>query len=216
MRALVLLLIGFVAGSAGMYWLITSGTLVLNPDVPSPAQTARAASAPGPPADPHRTADRVAVPPPDPGTLDIALPLADLSKASILDTFDQARGTDRKHEATDIMAPRGTPVHAVADGKIEKLFLSKAGGLTIYQFDKGEQFCFYYAHLDRYHPGITEGIEVRRGEVIAYVGSTGNADPNAPHLHFAIFQLSPEKRWWEGTPVNPYPHLMAAVGKGLH
>ena len=105
------------------------------------------------------------------------------------------------------MAPRHTPVRAVEDGVIQKLFASDAGGLTIYQFEPSGMFTYYYAHLDRYAAGLREGQQVRRGEVIGYVGSTGNASPNAPHLHFAIFRLTPERQWWKGEPINPYPVL---------
>jgi murein DD-endopeptidase MepM/ murein hydrolase activator NlpD len=138
----------------------------------------------------------------------IRIPLDGVSAADVQDTFDQARGSERRHEATDILAPRGTPVLAADDGVIRKLFLSKPGGITIYQFDPAEQFCYYYAHLDRYADGLREGMTVQKGDVIGYVGTTGNAPTNTPHLHFAIFQLGPEKRWWEGTPINPYPILI--------
>jgi murein DD-endopeptidase MepM/ murein hydrolase activator NlpD len=138
----------------------------------------------------------------------ITVPVAAASATDIQDTFNQARGSERKHEATDIIAPRGTPVIAADDGTIKKLFLSKPGGITIYQFDPTEQYCYYYAHLDRYADGIHENMRVMRGDVIGYVGTTGNAPAGSPHLHFAIFKLGPEKRWWEGTPVNPYPMLI--------
>lgn len=137
----------------------------------------------------------------------LVLPVAGVKAAQLSDTFDDKRGSDRIHEALDIMAPRGTPVLAASDGRVEKLFASKQGGLTLYQFDPTRTFAYYYAHLDRYAPGVAEGESVQRGEVIGYVGSTGNADPSAPHLHFAIFLLGPDKRWWEGTPINPYPLL---------
>lgn len=137
------------------------------------------------------------------------LPVVGVDPTSIQDTFEQKRGTDRKHEATDIIAPRGTPVVAFDDGLIRKLFESKQGGLTVYQFDGTETFCYYYAHLDRYAEGLEEGMFVRRGDRIGYVGTTGNAPIGTPHLHFAIFRLGPEKRWWQGTPINPYPILMA-------
>jgi len=140
----------------------------------------------------------------------LVMPVRGASISNMRDTFDETRGTNRKHEATDILAPRGTPVVAADDGVIKKLFLSKPGGLTIYQFDPTEQYAYYYAHLDRYAEGIHEGTKVHRGDVIAYVGSTGNASPNEPHLHFGIFVLGPEKRWWEGTPINPYPILMSS------
>lgn len=144
--------------------------------------------------------------------LRISMPIKDLKASDIHDMFnDRREGGTRAHEATDIMSPRGTPVHAVSDGKIEKLFLSKPGGNTIYQFDPAEKYCFYYAHLDHYAEGIAAGKQVHRGEIIAYVGSTGNADPSAPHLHFEIHELLPDKHWWQGTAVNPYPYLMAAL-----
>lgn len=107
------------------------------------------------------------------------------------------------------MSPRGTPVVAVEDGRVAKLFLSKPGGITLYQFDPGERYAYYYAHMDGYAPGITEGMQLKRGDVIGYVGSRGNAAPNAPHLHFAIFRLGPERQWWKGEAVNPYPYLAA-------
>jgi len=113
-------------------------------------------------------------------------------------------GGTRGHEAVDILAPRHTPVHAVEDGTIAKLFNSKAGGITIYQFDPDGEFCYYYAHLQRYADGLADGKRVSKGEIIGYVGTTGNAPPDTPHLHFAIFQLTDAKRWWEGKPIDPY------------
>ena len=107
------------------------------------------------------------------------------------------------------MAPRGTPVLAVDDGRIVKLFDSKPGGTTVYQFDPSEKFAYYYAHLDRYAAGLAEGQQVKRGDVIAYVGSSGNANPAAPHLHFSVFVLGAEKQWWKGTAIDPYPLLTA-------
>ena len=137
----------------------------------------------------------------------MAPPITGLTAGDLHDTFDQLRGLAR-HEAIDIMEPRGTPVHAVVDGAIAKLFLSKPGGNTIYLFDRAGEFCYYYAHLDRYAPNLREGMHVSPGQIIAFVGSTGNASPSAPHLHFTIFQLGPEKHWWKGTPINPYPMLL--------
>jgi murein DD-endopeptidase MepM/ murein hydrolase activator NlpD len=110
----------------------------------------------------------------------------------------------RPHEAVDILAPRNTPVHAVEDGTIAKLFQSKAGGITIYQFDPTGRFCYYYAHLQRYASGLKEGQRVRRGDVIGFVGTTGNAPPNTPHLHFAVFELDQDHRWWKGRAIDPY------------
>jgi murein DD-endopeptidase MepM/ murein hydrolase activator NlpD len=137
---------------------------------------------------------------------DLAIPVDGVDRDDLRNTFSEARGS-RSHEALDIIAPRNTKVRAVEHGRIEKLFTSKAGGLTIYQFDPTEAFSYYYAHLDRYADGLREGQIVKRGDVIGYVGSTGNASPDAPHLHFAIFRLTPARQWWKGEPINPYPIL---------
>jgi peptidoglycan LD-endopeptidase LytH len=138
----------------------------------------------------------------------LAMPVDGVSRDLLHDSFDERRGGGlRGHEAIDIMASRGTPVRAVEDGRIVKLFRSVAGGLTIYQFDPTETFSYYYAHLDRYASGLQEGGDVRRGDVIGYVGSTGNASEDAPHLHFAIAQLNAERQWWKGDPINPYDVL---------
>jgi peptidoglycan LD-endopeptidase LytH len=109
------------------------------------------------------------------------------------------------------MKPRGTPILAVADGTIVKLFHSVPGGLTIYEFDDSETYCYYYAHLDHYAEGLHEHMKVKRGQVIGYVGTSGNAEANAPQLHFAINRLDPQKRWWKGEPLDPYPILLKAV-----
>lgn len=136
------------------------------------------------------------------------MPVDGVSPDRLRDSFDERRGGGlRAHEAIDIMAPRGTPVRAVEDGRVAKLFKSVAGGLTVYQFDPTETFSYYYAHLDRYAASLKEGQPVHRGDVIGYVGSTGNASEDAPHLHFAVFQLGPDKQWWKGDPINPYDVL---------
>ena len=131
-----------------------------------------------------------------------------ITRGQLHDTFTDARSQGRSHDAIDIMAPAGTPVLAVADGSVEKLFTSVRGGLTIYQFEPSGRLAYYYAHLQRYADGIAQGQPLRRGQVIGYVGSTGNASPEAPHLHFAIFVLGPERQWWKGQAINPYPVLM--------
>ena len=137
---------------------------------------------------------------------DFRIPVEGITPDQLSRTFDDERGS-RRHEAIDILAPMGTPVVAVEDGRIARLFNSKAGGITIYQFDPSERFCYYYAHLQRYADGLHEDDLVRKGQVIGYVGVTGNAPKDVPHLHFAIFRLTAEKRWWEGTPVDPYDVL---------
>lgn len=135
----------------------------------------------------------------------LLVPVQGIGAAQLTDTFYQPRGEQRQHEALDILAPTGTPVVAAADGKVVKLFQSKPGGLTVYQFDPSEQYAYYYAHLDRYADNLEEGMQVKRGDIVGYVGATGNADPAAPHLHFAVVALTPEKQWWKGTPLNPFP-----------
>ena len=137
---------------------------------------------------------------------DLKIPVDGVDAEELRDTYSEARGS-RSHEALDILAPRNTKVRAVEHGRIAKLFTSKAGGLTIYEFDPTETFSYYYAHLDRYADRLREGQIVKRGDVIGYVGSTGNASPDAPHLHFAIFRLTPARQWWKGEPINPYPIL---------
>jgi peptidoglycan LD-endopeptidase LytH len=148
--------------------------------------------------------------PPLPEVLDgapsLAMPIAGVAPHTLKSNFSQARG-GHAHEALDIMAPRGTQVLAVAEGNVVKLFTSKPGGLTVYQFDNSRMWCYYYAHLDRYAPGLKAGTLLRKGEVLGYVGSTGDASPNAPHLHFAVFRLGPERKWWQGTAVDPLPLL---------
>jgi hypothetical protein len=141
----------------------------------------------------------------------IAIPVVGIDANALRDTYEQARGGGRVHHAMDILAPRGTPVIASVDGTIRKLFTSAGGGLTIYQFDQAEERVFYYAHLDRYADGISEGLFVRQGTVIGYVGTTGNAPPGTPHLHFSVELLPPTKEWWKGTPMNPYPLLTTPV-----
>jgi len=137
----------------------------------------------------------------------LAMPLAGLKSAQLHDSFNEARGGENRHEALDILAPAGTPVYAVADGHVEKLFTSVRGGLTLYQFEPSGRYAYYYAHLQGYAPNLTEGQALKKGQLIGYVGSTGNADPTAPHLHFAVFALGPERQWWKGTAINPYPLL---------
>jgi peptidoglycan LD-endopeptidase LytH len=139
----------------------------------------------------------------------LAMPVKGVKASELRDNFEEGRGK-RKHEAIDILAPRGTPVVAVEDGRVAKLFTSAAGGLTVYQYDPGEKFIYYYAHLDRYAEGLKEGMKVKRGDLVGYVGTSGNAPKGTPHLHFAIFEAGTEKKWWKGTAVNPYPYLARA------
>ena len=134
----------------------------------------------------------------------LLIPVVGTKADKLIDSFDDVRGGTRRHEAIDIMAPRGTAVISADAGTVLKLHNSAAGGLTIYIADLTQRFIMLYAHLDRYRPGLAEGMTVRKGEIIGYVGSTGNASPGAPHLHFAIARSDNPKEWWKGTPLNPF------------
>jgi murein DD-endopeptidase MepM/ murein hydrolase activator NlpD len=145
-------------------------------------------------------------PQPDLRERSLLIPVKGVAPASLTDNFNDARaGGLRVHHALDIMAARGTPVLAVEDGRIVRLHHGGAGGITVYQLDAAGRYGYYYAHLDRYADGLTEGQKVTRGDVLGYVGTTGNAPPNAPHLHFAIYEVADPKRPWRGRPIDPFP-----------
>lgn len=139
----------------------------------------------------------------------ISMPIAGLRPSDLRDSFAELH-SGHPHEAIDILAPRGTPILAVDDGEIVKLFHSVPGGITIYQFNPDRTICYYYAHLERYAEGLAERGRVARGERIGYVGTSGNAPPQTPHLHFAVYALGPERHWWQGTAIDPYPLLLKA------
>jgi murein DD-endopeptidase MepM/ murein hydrolase activator NlpD len=138
----------------------------------------------------------------------LAIPVAGVKPEQLVDTYSAARSGGRVHDANDIMAPRGTLVVAAAAGTVEKLFFSRGGGgITAYVRSPDGQWQYYYAHLDSYAPGLHEGQVVKQGDPIGHVGSTGDASPEAPHLHFAINRMDAGQRWWQGSPINPYPLL---------
>ena len=139
----------------------------------------------------------------------LVIPVEGVPPSALADTFTQTRaGGARPHDAIDIMAARGRPVVAAADGRVEKLFWSGEGGRTLYQRSTDGKRIYYYAHLDSYAPGLGEGQALQRGQPIGTVGSTGNADESAPHLHFAILLVRPDEPWYGGQPINPYPLLV--------
>ena len=138
---------------------------------------------------------------------ELSVPVAGVTRAALRDTYDEMRGGTRKHEALDIVAPRGTAVLSAAPGRVLKLFSSKPGGLMVYAADSSERFILMYGHLDAYQPGLAEGQPLRRGQQIGIVGTTGNAPATVPHLHFAVARSADVKQWWKGMPVNPYPML---------
>jgi peptidoglycan LD-endopeptidase LytH len=177
-------------------------------DVAAPLESEVVATAPA--VGPANTApDAPAAPAPEGTDLEILqqrqlrIPIDGVAHAALQPGFDQVRG-DGRHEAIDILAPRGTPVHAVEAGIVGKLFTSVRGGITVYQYDPSGRFCYYYAHLDRYAEGLREGQAVKAGDLVGFVGTTGNAPKDTPHLHFAIFRLTEPGRWWKGTAIDPY------------
>ena len=179
-----------------------------------PAPVAIGTPLPPPPTDPVAPAqEELPAPAPAPAassfvsTVNLIIPVAGVRPEQLLDTFGDARSEGRLHDAIDIAAPAGTPVLAAANGRIVKLFQSERGGTTIYQLGPNQDVIFYYAHLAGYAPGLAEGNNVRQGDVIAYVGDTGNAGTGNYHLHFSIAMVSDPKRYWEGTNINPYPLL---------
>jgi peptidoglycan LD-endopeptidase LytH len=148
----------------------------------------------------------------------LVIPVVGVKASDLRDSFTAHR-TGHDHRAIDILTPRGTPVVAAVDGNVRKLFTSADGGITIYETDPANTMIYYYAHLDHYADGLREGLPLRRGDVIGYVGTTGNAPRNTPHLHFAIVVLPPTKEWWKGDPIDPYPILKehgvtVEVGRG--
>lgn len=220
LKGVLIFLIGGLIGANAVYYVMTRRSP--EPCVALQPQASRAATPttqvpvepqatsparPPLPASPPPPIPSTPVKPSAPAPSGLIVPVSGIGADQLDDTFDDARGSERVHQALDIMAAAGTPVLAVTDGHIEKLFTSDAGGLTIYQFEPSGRYVYYYAHLQAYAPGLREKQAVKRGDVIGTVGSTGNANPEAPHLHFAVFELGPEKQWWKGTPLNPYPLL---------
>jgi murein DD-endopeptidase MepM/ murein hydrolase activator NlpD len=136
----------------------------------------------------------------------LTIPVQGVSRETLADSFLDPRGS-RTHEAIDIMAPRHTPVLAVADGSVARLTNTRSGGISVYQLDAGGRYCYFYAHLEGHAPGLREGQPLRRGDPIGRVGTSGNAPANAPHLHFAISRLDGPAGCPGGTPVNPYTLL---------
>ena len=143
---------------------------------------------------------------------ELMVPVEGVSPERIPDTFDAPRAGSRTHRATDILAPRGTPVLSADDGRVLRVSRNRAGGLTVYATDEGERLVYYYAHLDRYADGLEEGTKLAKGMVIGYVGTTGNAPKDTPHLHFQVMRREPHKRYWEGTPLDARPFL-AEIGR---
>jgi murein DD-endopeptidase MepM/ murein hydrolase activator NlpD len=216
LRIVLVFLAGVLVGANAVYYLMTRQRVEVPASstptvVEQPAVIENTAVRPATTAQPSVSAPASATlsspVPAIPSPAGLIVPVQGMAVSQLSDTYTATRSEGRTHEAIDIMAPRGTPVLAVTDGTVEKLFESKQGGLTLYQFEPSGKLAYYYAHLDRYAAGVVEGKSLRQGEVIGYVGSTGNASPEGPHLHFAVFVLGPERQWWKGTAINPYPLL---------
>ena len=203
----------FTAVLTSMFWIWFYGTVATAPREPNGTVTASGDVAtvnPRGPAPPVALAEGVEV-----GPAGLAIPVAGIKANQLVDTFTAARaGGARRHDAIDIMAPEGTPVIAAADGTVEKLFNSVRGGLTIYVRSPDRRWTYYYAHLHGYAPGLAENQQVRRGQPIGLVGHSGDASAAGPHLHFAINQMQPQERWWNGEPINPYPLLAGKKASG--
>ncbi|HJQ68986.1 MAG TPA: M23 family metallopeptidase [Blastocatellia bacterium] len=135
---------------------------------------------------------------------DLMIPVAGVSRKQLHNTYDDARSEGRQHNAIDIIAPQGTPVLAVDEGPVIKLFQSDKGGITLYQLDPSGKYAYYYAHLASYADGMAEGKRLKRGEVLGYVGDSGNAGKGNYHLHFEVSKLADPRKWYGGTPANPY------------
>jgi peptidoglycan LD-endopeptidase LytH len=136
----------------------------------------------------------------------LAFPVAGASMDRVQDSFDEPRDGGRVHRAIDILAPRGTPVLSADDGRILRLSTSTLGGITVYASDASERFVYYYAHLERYRPGLSNGERIAKGDTLGYVGTTGNAPKDTPHLHFQIMRMPDDrKQFWNGEPIDPFP-----------
>jgi peptidoglycan LD-endopeptidase LytH len=135
----------------------------------------------------------------------LLLPVAGVAVSQLRDTFDEGRDQGRVHRALDILAPRGTPVLAADDGRVLRVRANALGGNTIYATDPGGRVVYYYAHLDAYQSGLTEGAAIARGDVLGTVGTTGNAPKDTPHLHFQVMSMPSDGKYWDGDAINPYP-----------
>jgi murein DD-endopeptidase MepM/ murein hydrolase activator NlpD len=133
------------------------------------------------------------------------IPVAGRTVKDLEDSFDAGRDGGRTHRALDILAPRGTPVLAADSGRILRISENHLGGNTVYTTDPQERIVYYYAHLDAYQPGLVQGMTIARGDTLGFVGTTGNAPKDTPHLHFQVMRMPADGKYWDGEAINPYP-----------
>ena len=138
----------------------------------------------------------------------IFIPVAGITPSQLHDSFDEGRDGGRMHRALDILAPRGTPVLSADSGRILRISVSSLGGNTIYATDPLGRVVYYYAHLDGYQAGLSQGAQVARGDTLGFVGTTGNAPKDTPHLHFQVMRMPADGKFWDGDPINPYPLIL--------
>ena len=142
--------------------------------------------------------------------MDLMVPVDGITPAQIPDTYWSKRDGGRLHRAADIMAAKGTPVVSSVEGAVLKVGRNTTGGIVVYTTDSERRFVFYHAHLDKVAEGLADGSTLRQGDVLGYVGTSGNALPNAPHLHFQVMRMPADGRYWEGMPVDARPFLLKA------
>jgi len=139
----------------------------------------------------------------------LVVPVANGRPEQITDSFDEPREGSRRHRAIDIVAPRGTPVLAADDGKVLRVSWNNAGGNTVYTVDPDSRLVYYYAHLDRYRDSLVAGMPLLKGDTIGFVGTTGNAPKDIPHLHFQVMRMPRDGKYWNGEAINPFAMLRA-------
>ncbi len=137
----------------------------------------------------------------------LLLPVAGANMAKVADSFNEGRDTDRTHHAIDILAPRGTPILSADDGKVLRMSSNSLGGITMYTVDPENRLVYYYAHMDHYNDAMSPGRAIVKGDTLGFVGTTGNAPKDTPHLHFQVMAWPANGKYWNGEPIDPYQAL---------
>jgi len=137
----------------------------------------------------------------------IIVPVAGADMSKVEDSFYEARDGGRTHRAIDILAPRNTPILAADDGKIIRMTTSELGGISMYTVDPDARLVYYYAHMDHYNDAMSPGREIVKGDTLGFVGTTGNAPKDTPHLHFQVMSWPADNKYWDGEAIDPYEAL---------